>query len=356
MAETIKSLSQLLRELIDGQSISSSDPQGVAAQLEAQILQDHTRANAFRITAENAKEATLLRTELFQEIYPEFLELCQNELKITSSVNETLWDLWLPLAIQIADWRKSQPNPLILGFLGGQGTGKTTLTEILKLILKHLGYHTISFSLDDLYLTYDDRQRLQAQDPRIIHRGPPGTHDIPLGLQVLTQLKQGQPTQIPQFDKSLRQGAGDRIHPKPVSEVDIVLFEGWFVGVHPIHDKTFETAPDLIVTPSDRTFARDMNDRLHDYLPLWEQLDRLIVLYVPNYRLSKVWRKEAEHKMIAQGKSGLSDIEIDAFVKYFWRALHPKLFIEPLVSQSGFVDLVIEINPDHSPGAVRRIA
>ncbi len=352
----MKALNQLLQKLIEGQSISSSDPQGVAPQLEALILQDQSRANAFGVTEKNAKEVTLLRSELLQKIYPEFLELCQNELKLTRSVNETLWNLWLPLAIQIADWRKLQSNPLIQGFLGGQGTGKTTLTEILKLILKHLGYHTISFSLDDLYLTYADRQHLQAQDPRIIHRGPPGTHDIALGLQILTQLKQRQPTQIPQFDKSLWQGAGDRIHPKPVSEVDIVLFEGWFVGAHPIDAARFETAPDPITTPRDRTFALDTNDRLHDYLPLWRQLDRLIVLYVPDYRLSKVWRKEAEHKMIAQGKPGMSDAEIDAFVEYFWQALHPELFIKPLIRQSEFVDLVIEINPDHSPGDVRRIA
>jgi D-glycerate 3-kinase len=344
----MKSLSQLLEELINEPSI--------APQLEAMILQDQIFANAFGITAENAKEATLLRIELFQKIYPEFIDLCQNELKLTRLINETLWNLWLPLAIQIADWRKSQSRSLIQGFLGGQGTGKTTLTEILKLILKHLGYHTISFSLDDLYLTYGDRQRLQTQDPRLIHRGSPGTHDIALGLQILTQLKQGQPTQIPQFDKSLWQGAGDRIPPKPVSEVDIVLFEGWFVGVPPIDATQFETAPEPIVTSRDRTFARDMNDRLRDYLPLWELLDRLIVLYVPDYRLSKVWRKQAEHKMIAQGKSGMSDVEIDAFVEYFWQALHPKLLIEPLITQSEFVDLVIDINPDHSPGAVRRIA
>ncbi|KAM3102574.1 glycerate kinase [Phormidesmis sp. 146-12] len=352
----MKSLSQLLEALIAGRSLASSHPQEVAPQLEALILQDNIRANAFGITRENATETTLLRIELFQKVYPEFLELCQNKLKITRLANETLWNLWLPLAIQIADWRRAKSNPLIQGFLGGQGTGKTTLTEILKLILKHLGYHAVNFSLDDLYLTYDDRQRLQAQDPRIIHRGPPGTHDTKLGVQILTQLKQGQPTQIPQFDKSLWQGAGDRIHPKLVSAVDIVLFEGWFVGVRSIEASDFETAPDPIVTASDRTFARDMNDRLHDYLPLWEHLDRLIVLYVPDYHLSKAWRKEAEHKMIAQGKPGLSDAEIDAFVEYFWQASHPQLFIKPLVSQSEFVDLVIEINPDHSPGAVRRIA
>jgi D-glycerate 3-kinase len=58
--------------------------------------------------------------------------------------------------------------------------------------------------------------------------------------------------------------------------------------------------------------------------------------------------------MIAQGKSGMGDTEIDQFVEYFWKALHPELFITPLIHNPKWVDLVIEINPDHQPGAVYR--
>ncbi|NJR52532.1 MAG: glycerate kinase [Leptolyngbyaceae cyanobacterium CSU_1_3] len=309
------------------------------------------RENAFGNTPEKA----LSKIELIKKIYPEFSELCQKKLKLEMPLDETLWSLWLPLGMQIAKWRNAQTQPLIQGFLGGQGTGKTTLTEILTLILKHLGYHTISFSLDDLYLTHADRRYLQTQDPRLARRGPPGTHDLNLGLQILNQLKRGEPTQIPQFDKSLWQGDGDRIAPKLVSEVDIVLFEGWFVGVRPIDSAQFENAPHPIVTAADRAFARDMNDRLQSYVPLWEQLDRLIVLYVPDYCLSQQWRKAAEHQMIAQGKPGMSDGEIEAFVEYFWRALHPQLFIEPMITDANWVDFVIPINSDHSSGAVRRV-
>ncbi|MFM7614146.1 MAG: ATP-binding cassette domain-containing protein, partial [Synechococcales cyanobacterium] len=39
---------------------------------------------------------------------------------------------------------------------------------------------------------------------------------------------------VPRFDKSALCGMGDRTTPEIIDQVDIVLFEGWFVGVLPI--------------------------------------------------------------------------------------------------------------------------
>jgi len=343
----MNALSQLLQELL-----TERPSEKTASSLETLALVDRRRAQAFDITSETVRAVIDFRIQLFKAIHSDFTNLCQQTFKLDTPLDEALWNLWLPLAIQIADRHKQKKQPFVQGFLGGQGTGKTTLTAVLTLILSHLGYRTIGLSLDDLYLTYRDRQLLQSQDPRLARRGPPGTHDLKLGLDVLTQLKQGNQTvEIPRFDKSQWNGAGDRTQSDVISNADIVLFEGWFVGVRPIDPASFETAPAPILTESDRAFARDMNVRLHDYLPLWQQLDRLAVLYVPDYRLSKQWRKQAEHQMIAQGKPGMSDAEIDEFVDYFWRSLHPQLFIKPLIQTC---DLVIEINADHSSGAVYR--
>jgi D-glycerate 3-kinase len=293
------------------------------------------------------------RLQLCKAVYPAIQSECQAIASLQVEPLALLWDLWLPLALQLVEWRKGQAHPLIQGFLGGQGTGKTTLTRILSLILQHLGYCTVSLSIDDFYKTYADRQQLQRQDPRLDRRGPPGTHDLDLALQVLTAIQRGvSPLSIPRFDKSAWQGAGDRTTPETVASADIVLLEGWLVGVRPIDPIAFDTAPPPIDTAADRRFARDMNERLRDYLPLWALLDRLIVLYVPDYRLSQQWRQQAEHQMIAQGKPGMSDAEIAEFVAYFWRSLHPELFIQPLIHQPQWVDLVIEITPDHLPGSV----
>jgi D-glycerate 3-kinase len=260
--------------------------------------------------------------------------------------------------MQLASSRQQLGRPLIQGILGGQGTGKTTLGAVLRLILKQLGYHTLSVSLDDLYKTYAERQRLQEQDSRLIWRGPPGTHDVEPGLQLLDQLRSSNPANpilVPRFDKSAWGGAGDRTIPEPVENVDIVLFEGWFVGARPIDPAVFDAqTPEPIQSLGDRAFARDMNDRLKDYLPLWERLDRLMILYPTDYRLSQQWRRQAEQEMIATGKSGMTDAQVNEFVEYFWKALHPELFITPLTKNPNLVDLVIEINPDRTPGAVYR--
>jgi D-glycerate 3-kinase len=312
-------------------------------------LQDPHRAAAFEISASNVNSIVQTRLELFQTIRSDFVQLCQAQ-QLDSIPYQTLWQVWLPLGLQIADWHRAKNAPLIQGFLGGQGAGKTTLTAVLTLILRQLGYTAASLSLDDLYLPYCDRQQLQTLDPRLIHRGPPGTHDVALGIQTLQALlAQHFPVAVPQFDKSAYEGAGDRTAPKLIHQADIVLFEGWFVGTRPL-ETSFATAPAPILDDRDRQFAQDMNQRLRQYLPLWALLDRLIVLYVPNYRLSQQWRKEAEHKMIAQGKPGMSDAAIDTFVEYFWKALHPELFITPL-TQAG-ADLVIEIGSDHSPSRI----
>lgn len=320
---------------------------------QAATLADPVRANVFNITPHNVTQVIQERSQLLKSVFPAFSQFCENNLQIPiQAMLQVLWDLWLPLGMKIASQRQKLGRPFIQGILGGQGTGKTTMSRILSLILQELGYSTLSLSLDDLYKTYSDRLTLTQQDPRLIWRGPPGTHDIDLGLSVLDQIRQGNsPVTVPRFDKSAFSGAGDRSTPEIVTNIDIVLFEGWFVGVLPIDPQAFSTAPPPIITDDDRAFARDMNHQLQAYLPLWQRLDSLIAIDPSDYRCSLEWRKQAERKMIAAGKSGMNDSQIEAFVNYFWRSLHPELLIKPLL-RSSKVDLVIQVNTDHSFGAI----
>lgn len=321
---------------------------------QAAALADTSKAAAFGITPTNVEEVIRERSHLFVDVLPAFNQFCQTILHISpEEMLPLLWDLWLPLGMKIAAQHQQLKRPYIQGILGSQGTGKTTMSLVIGLILQQLGYRTLSLSLDDLYKTYSDRLALLQQDPRLIWRGPPGTHDIDLGLDVLEQIRQGiSPVTVPRFDKSAHGGSGDRTTPDIIAGVDIVIFEGWFVGVRPVDQSVFNCAPPPIVSDEDQAFARDMNHRLTEYLPLWEKLDSLILLYPTDYRCSLEWRKQAEQKMIAAGKSGMTNTQIEEFVNYFWRSLHPELFIKPLSQSTQIVDLVIEINPDHSLGKV----
>ena len=323
---------------------------------QAAALADPLRAKVFNITSDNVADVIQKRGDLLKLVFPDFSQFCQTSLKTDpQGMLQVLWDVWLPVGIKIAVQRQESGKPFIQGILGAQGTGKTTMSKILGLILQHLGYRTLSLSLDDLYKTYSDRLALMQQDSRLLWRGPPGTHDIHLAFSVLDQIAQSKsPVILPRFDKSAHGGAGDRTTSEVITNpIDIVLFEGWFVGVKPIPPKELLNPPPPILTDVDRQFALDMNNQLKSYLPLWEKLDSLIVLYPTDYRYSLTWRKQAERQMITTGKSGMSEAQIEEFVHYFWRSLHPELFINPLI-QSSAVDFVIEINADHSFGKIRK--
>lgn len=345
-------LAELLRSSISASPLSDSPVSDLdRQQLAAHLLSIRWQVEAFNLTSETVNAVVDRRVGQMQQIYPNLQQFCQEQLGWQCPLT-MLWNLWLPLAEQLLNWQQTLNRPLIQGILGGQGTGKTTLTLILAEILRYFGLRVCCLSIDDLYKTYAERQALQQVDPRFRWRGPPGTHDVGLGLTVLTQLRQAEhPVTIPRFDKSLYGGAGDRTKPESVAGAEVILFEGWFVGVRPVDPQVFATAPPPIETDADRDFAREVNQRLRDYLPLWNQLDRLWVLCPSDYRFSQQWRRQAEQRMIESGRAGMSDAEVDQFVAYFWRALHPDLFIKPLLKDQR-VDLVIEIDAEHQPSAI----
>ena len=301
-----------------------------------------------------------LRSQLLCSVYPEIsqtLTLHNIQLDPPSLIFPLLWHYWLPLAQSLAQQQEKIGRTFIQGLLGGQGTGKTTLGLVLNILLPHLGKTFLSISLDDIYKTYADRQKLRERRPDLIWRGPPSTHDIDLGIEVLQQLRDRTPENnqaifIPRFDKSLHNGAGDRTDPEISDNADIVLFEGWFVGMRPLPISAFRNFVPPILSECDRDFALECNANLYNYLPLWEYLDSLIVLMPEDYNYSLQWRQAAEHKLIAAGKSGMSDQEIAQFVEYFWKALHPELFMPRMIDQNyggSYADLVVEISRSHLP-------
>jgi D-glycerate 3-kinase len=351
-------LQDRLARLIAGQSLNSAEDFSI---LKADLQARGWRTADFSQSDAQTDDWIAAQAQRLQQVHPAIASICQGKLGWDTVPLDLLWGLWLPLAEWLKQrWqflegslRESQSRPLVQGILGGQGTGKSTLARLLHGILAADGLRVACLSIDDLYKTWGDRQQLQRVDPRLRWRGPPGTHDVELGIQTLQALRQGKsPVTLPRFDKSLHQGQGDRISPELISGADIVLFEGWLVGLRPIDPAAFDDAPPPIATEADRAFARDCNTRLADYLPLWNLLDGLIVLRPQDYRLSQQWRKQAEHRMTATGRPGMSDAEIEQFVEYFWRSLHPALFYPPLLRDSEQVDWVVEVMADRRVGRV----
>ena len=67
---------------------------------------------------------------------------------------------FIPLVNLIINKTNQSETAPIVGISGAQGTGKTSLSELLEKILKTKDLNVVKFSIDDFYLTKMERQSL----------------------------------------------------------------------------------------------------------------------------------------------------------------------------------------------------
>ena len=112
------------------------------------------------------------------------------------------------------------------------GTGKTTLGKWLEAMLK-LNFKIAVISIDDFYLPSDEMILAIKNNPWNVSRGFPGSHSVKLMYEKLLNWKTNGELHVPVFDKSLRDGLGDRSHWR-LDNPDLLIFEGWFLGIEPV--------------------------------------------------------------------------------------------------------------------------
>ena len=127
--------------------------------------------------------------------------------------------------------KKVEKNkPTVIGLSGGQGTGKTTISTLIKIILeKYFKLKVFKISIDDFYKTRKDRIDLSKKiHPLLKTRGVPGTHDIDIMLNFFLKVKKNRikNLRLPKFDKSIddrcKKSQWTRIKKPP----SIIIFEG----------------------------------------------------------------------------------------------------------------------------------
>ena len=139
----------------------------------------------------------------------------------------------IPVSFWIAN-KVNKKKPIIIGLAGGQGTGKTTISSIINLILvKYFKLKVFKISIDDFYKTRKERYKLSKKvHPLLMTRGVPGTHDIDLILRFFRIIKKRnfKSLSLPKFDKSIDDRFNKNQWYKIKSKPDVIIFEGWCVG------------------------------------------------------------------------------------------------------------------------------
>jgi len=108
-------------------------------------------------------------------------------LKVDIGLVELLESIYVPLGAWLVARKDQQQGPLVVGINGAQGAGKSTLFNLLEVILEEgFNLKVVGLSIDDLYKTREAREGLaHSIHPLLSTRGVPGTHDVELGIELI---------------------------------------------------------------------------------------------------------------------------------------------------------------------------
>ena len=236
----------------------------------------------------------------------------------------------IPISFWIAK-KVEKKKPFILGLSGGQGSGKTTISSIISIILnKYFKLNVFKISIDDFYKTRKKRLELSKKvHPLLMVRGVPGTHDINIMLDFFKRIKEKKfkSIKLPRFNKATDDRYNKKLWYSVKRRPDVIIFEGWCVGAKAEQNYSLKTPINSLEKLKDQKqiWRRFVNKQLKSkYKKLYDQLNCLLFIKVKNFSLLRQWRIKQEKKLSLKSKRSnklkiMSDKEIINFMQTYQR-------------------------------------
>ena len=283
--------------------------------------------------------------------YLRFLKKQENNNEIFQDKLGQLKNFYTPICNSIYKWHKLNQKVLVVGLSGGQGSGKTTIAQIIKIILRsEFKLNVINFSIDDFYKTRKERKKMSKKIHKLfLTRGVPGTHDIALLKKCFSSLfkKNFKSFLIPKFDKSNDDRFPKNKWIKVKKKPDIVIFEGWCLGAKHQSKKELKKPTNLLEKNYDKSliWRKKVNIELKTrYKKIFKIINKLIFLKVPNFNYVYKWRLLQEKKLskTSKGKKTMSQSEIKNFIMYYER-----ITSQMLKDLKFYSDILVEVDKKH---------
>lgn len=243
--------------------------------------------------------------------------------RLPDGFRDTVRAVCEPLADLALSAHRRKQGMAVVALCGAQGSGKSTIAAATRAILEDRGCRALVLSLDDLYLPHAVRHRLAREvHPLLATRGPPGTHDVELGLRLLSAAAKDRAIALPRFDKATDDPAPASVRPRFEGPAEVVIFEGWCVGARPQPREALREPINALERDEDPDgrWRRFVNTALATAYPsLFEAHDVLALLAAPSFEVVARWREEQEEKLRARTSRGMSPTEIARFVGHYER-------------------------------------
>ena len=282
-----------------------------------------------------------------------FIKLQETPKEKFKNKEKMIKSFLIPVSFWIASKTKSK-RPFIIGLGGGQGTGKTTITSIISIILKkYFKLNVFKISIDDFYKTRKERFLLSKKlHPLLMSRGVPGTHDINIMLDFFKKVKKSKfkSLRLPKFNKAIDDRCKKKLWYLIKKRPDVIIFEGWCVGARAEKNNTLKKAINSLEKIDDLKllWRKFVNQQLKSkYKKLYNHLNTLLYLKVKNFSLLQRWRLKQEKKLWLKNKKLsnnkiMSKKEVIRFMQTYQRVTQNMIKGAP-----KYASIILNLNSNH---------
>ena len=259
----------------------------------------------------------------------------------------------IPMCFWIAGKIRNK-KPYFVGLAGGQGTGKTTVSSLVKIILeKYFKLKVFKISIDDFYKTRKERNSLSKRiHPMLMTRGVPGTHDINMMLSFFkkTKNKNFKKMILPSFNKAIDDRFSKKYWYKINQKPDVIIFEGWCVGAKAELNKTLKKPINSMEKINDKklVWRKYVNLKLRNkYKELYSQLNCMVYLKAKNFNMLQKWRLKQERKLRLKTKKVSSHKIMSKKNVINFMQTYQRITENMFKNTPKYASIVINLNSNH---------
>ena len=265
----------------------------------------------------------------------------------------------IPICFWIAN-KTENKKPFFVGLAGGQGTGKTTTSSIIKIILeKYFKLNVFKISIDDFYKTRKERILLTKKiHPMLLTRGVPGTHDINMMLDFFkkAKTKKFKSFQLPNFNKAIDDRFAKKYWYNIKKKPDVIIFEGWCVGAKHEKKSSLKKAINSMerIKDPNKVWRKYVNRQLKQkYKDLYSQLNCLIYLKAKKFSLLQKWRLKQENKLWLKSKKTskhkiMNKDDVISFMQTYQRITENKF-----KKMTNYSSILVNLGSEHQINSVK---
>ncbi len=272
--------------------------------------------------------------------------------------NKMIKSYLIPVSFWIAK-KTNKKKPMIIGLSGGQGTGKTTISSILSLILqKYFKLNVFKISIDDFYKTRSEREKLsKKKHPLLMIRGVPGTHDYRIIYDFFKKIKKKNfiSLRLPKFDKSKDDRCHKKLWYKINSRPDVIILEGWCIGAKAQKKSQLVNSINSLEKTKDQNliWRKYVNIQLKThYKNLFKQINEIIYLKANNFKVLQQWRIKQENQLRISTKNKkntkiMNKSDIINFMQTYQRITQNMFKNAP-----KYVSIIMKLNSNHQINSI----